>query len=33
MLKHLALSTLRGLLVMAAFFFVVALAQVVEQMP
>ena len=33
MLKHLALSTLRGLLALSAFFFVVALAQVVEQMP
>lgn len=33
MLKHLALLTLRGLLAMAAFFIVVALAQVVEQMP
>jgi len=33
MLKHLAISTLRGLLALAAFFIVVALAQVVEQMP
>lgn len=33
MLKNLAISTLRGLLAMAAFFIVVALAQVVEQMP
>lgn len=33
MLKHLAISTLRGLLALAAFFFVMGLAQFVEQMP
>lgn len=33
MLKHLAIATLRGLLALAAFFFVMGLAQFVEQMP
>lgn len=33
MLKNLAISTLRGLFALAAFFFVMGLAQFVEQMP
>ncbi len=33
MLKNLAISTLRGLLALVAFFFVTGLAQFVEQMP
>lgn len=33
MLKHLALSTLRGLLALAAFYLVVAVADYVEHLP